>query len=213
MADKTGLTEEQIDFLKEAVNIGAGNAATALSQMLGCSVEVNIPNVYSLAPKRLPSILTSPSLPVVCVKMGLIGDIKGEMFFVVPEKNETELARLVEKHFLGSSGSGSLDKSVLEEVGNILAGVYLTSIHDFCKLNIYHTVPMQATDMFQALLDELLAVRSANVESFIAVEHEFVVIESNIKADSRHIRAILLMVPNAESIGRLVSSMNDAMPQ
>ena len=39
------LTGQYFDVLKELGNIGAGNATTALSQMIGCKVDMSVPQV------------------------------------------------------------------------------------------------------------------------------------------------------------------------
>ena len=41
-------TDEQLDFINEMMNIGAGNAATALQQMLQRRVDLAIPNILKL---------------------------------------------------------------------------------------------------------------------------------------------------------------------
>ena len=45
---KVPYTDVQLDALRELANIGSGNAATALSSMLGREVDVTIPDVVAL---------------------------------------------------------------------------------------------------------------------------------------------------------------------
>jgi chemotaxis protein CheC len=214
MADKTVLSKDEVDFLKEMVNIGVGNAVTALSQLLHYPVDLKVPAVYSLTLTTVSSILDEPALPVVCVKMDMVGSVNGEVFFIVSEKDKDVLVRAAEKAMFGAVKKGALDLSVLEEIGNIMAGVYLTAIHDFCKLNIYHTVPSLRTDMLQSLLDELLINMGRQAESFIVVESEFTIaIESEIAVQGEKIRTFLLMIPSVESVKKLVDSVKGAMPR
>ena len=198
------LSEEQVDFLTEMMNMGAGNAATALSQMLECEVDVKIPAVYVVPPPKVLSILDDPSLPVTCVRMGMVGDVAGDMFFMVPDEQKTNLIRLMERGTPGPKKKGpDVDLSALAEIGNILAGVYLTAIHDLCKLDIYHTVPTLAMDMIQSLLDESLITLGSQAQTMILVENEFIV-------EEKHIRTFLLMIPSAESVKTLVDSIGEA---
>lgn len=207
------LSEEQLDFLAEMMNIGAGNAATALTQMLRCPVNLLIPEVHVLPVPEVPPILGDPSLPVVCVRMGMVGDVSGDLFFIVEEKCMKDLIRVAEKATPGTSQSWSagpknrelndLKLSVIEEIGNIVGGVYLTAVHDFCKLNIYHTVPTVAIDMIQALLDQKLVALSRQVQTIILIENEFIVEEN-------HIRTFLMVVPSTESVNKLVNSIGQA---
>lgn len=95
-----------------------------------------------------------------------------------------------------------------------MTGVYLTAIHDFCKLNIYHSVPAVSTDMFQSLLDELLANMSRGAEKVIVIENVFaIIVESEVAVAGEEIRAFLLMVPSVGSVKALVASIKAAMPK
>ncbi|MDD5094513.1 MAG: chemotaxis protein CheC [Dehalococcoidia bacterium] len=205
------LSSEQLDFLEEMMNVGAGNAATALTQMLQRNVEMIIPKVIIAKPTDKVSILENPSLPVVCVKMDMINDVKGSLFFIVPEEQKSMLIRLAKEVMLGAgkfwrtgeADSKSMDLSLIIEMGNIVAGVYLTAVHDFCKLNIYHTVPILAIDMIQALLDESLGRLTHQIQHIIVIENEF-------RIEERQIRTFLLMVPEANSIKVLADSIGQA---
>jgi len=209
MNNQEMLSAEQIDFLSEMMNIGAGNAVTALSQMLRCEVNVRIPTVHVLPAPKAPSVLGDPSLAVACVRMGMVGDVMGELFFIVPADQRADLTHLAERAVRMRNDESppsafriphSEDISVLTEIGNILAGVYLTAIHDFCRLNIYHTVPTIAIDMIQSLLDESIVVLSRQVQALILIENEFIV-------EERRIKTFLLLIPAVESVRTLVDSI------
>ncbi len=204
------LSEEQVDFLTEMMNVGAGNAATALTQTLQCRVDIVIPRVFAIKDPQEISILTNPSLPVVCARMNMVGDVSGGLFFIVSEEQKKDLIRLAEQAVPGGEGEAfadspvpSVDLSVITEIGNMVAGVYLTAIHDFCRLNIYHTVPTVATDMIQSLLDESLVRLSRQVQHIIVVENEFMVKE-------QLIRTFFVMIPSVESVKTLAGSIEKA---
>ena len=46
LKDYSDLNEYQLDALREIGNIGSGNAATALSDMLDRSVTINVPTIH-----------------------------------------------------------------------------------------------------------------------------------------------------------------------
>jgi len=201
-------TEEQLDFIREMMNIGAGNAVTALQQLLQCPVDLIIPKVHVLPAAHVSSILDNPASLVACVRMGMVGDIGGAMFFIVPEESRKELVSIAEKALLGLSKlpwqkSEEVELSVVAEIGNILSGVYLTAIHDFCGLNIYHTVPILAIDMIQPLLDEALIKTSIQIQTAIVIENEFLI-------EEHHIRTLLLIIPSAESVEPMIDALGQA---
>ena len=203
------LSEEQVDFLREMMNIGTGNAATALSQILGCEVNMEIPTIRVFPSPEADSVLDDPSLRVSCVRMGMVGDVLGDLFFIVPEEHRMVVTDLAEstsgmRNEPGAESPHSEDLSVLNELGNIIAGVYLAAVHDFCKLNIYHTVPALAIDMVQSLLDESLSRTSSQIQAIIVIESRFVI-------EKRHrLRTFLLMIPLEHSLKVLVDSMEQA---
>ena len=199
-------SEEQLDYLVEMMNIGAGNATTALSHLLQCEVAMKLPGVEVLSAGRVPSALGDPSLPVVCLRMRLVGDLTGSLFFLVPDDQKTRLSDLAEQAMLGPKKENPDPDRVLAalaEIGNILAGVYLTALHDFCQLNVCHSVPVLAVDMLQALLDESLARQSGEGPAVILIKNEFDI-------GPEQFGTFFLILPSAASVQALVDSMSEA---
>jgi chemotaxis protein CheC len=205
MKRRTGLLSEgQLDFFRELVNIGAGHAADALQQMLMCPVVLKIPGVYFVAPNHVAGMLENPASLVIGVRMEMVGDIKGEIFFVLLAKYRKTIAYMAEKTLTGTSqDEDKLALSAITEIGNIITGVYLTAVNKFCGLNIYHTVPYTATDMKQSLLDETLAVNLQNRRVAIMVETRFSVGQKKITAE-------LIVVPEDDSVKPLIKAMKQA---
>src|SRR5947209_8017912 len=130
-------TEEQLDYLVEMLNIGAGNASTALNHLLQCQVKMTLPGVKVLTVAEVPDAVGGPSASAVGLRMKMVGDLAGCLFFLVPEDQKGKLADLAERAMLGPEKDNPDPEHVqatLAEIGNILAGVYLTAIHDFCRL-------------------------------------------------------------------------------
>lgn len=196
-------SKEDLDYLREMMNIAAGNAATALSQLLNCVVEIELPNVLILPVDKVSSIFKDPSLPVLCVKSEMVGDVKGALFFVVPDDQKQNMLKLIRQGVPHALKKMVKDSSVMEEIGNIIAGVFLTAIHDFSRLNIYHTVPSLAIDMVQSLLDESIALISGIVKKMLIIENEFIIKDGNV-------RTVLFVMPVVESIDILFESALNA---
>ncbi|HHT9138465.1 MAG TPA: chemotaxis protein CheC [Candidatus Wunengus sp. YC60] len=199
------LSEEQMDFLREMVNIGAGNAADAFSQMLHTTVDLSIPDVYIFPSTKPPPFLKDPAVPFAGTSMEMVGDVRGRLFFLVLDEQKNRLIGLIEKAMPGGENRGGvgIDLSVLEELANILAGVFLVSIHDFCRLNVYHSVPDLKTDMIQSLIEESIAGVLRETAQIILIESSFVIVGENI-------RTYFLIVPDLESTRKLVTSIEDA---
>jgi chemotaxis protein CheC len=199
-------SEEQLDYLVEMLNIGAGNATTALNHLLQCEVDMKLPVVNVVPASEAAVVLGDPAAPVACLRMRMVGDLTGCMFFIVPDDQKAKLAELAERSMLGPKRDNPDPDRVLAalaEIGNILAGVYLTAIHDFCKLNICHSVPILALDMLQALLDESIATQAGEGLTIILITNEFII-------GKEQFRTFFLIFPNRKSITALVDSMKEA---
>lgn len=202
------LAKDQIDYLEEMMNIGAGNSATALEQLLQNKFEMHMPKIYVVPPQKIFSLIGDPMELISCVKMNMIGDIRGEMFFIVSEAMQSYITQLAEQsaQIEKMDGAGP-DTSVIEEIGNIMAGVYLTAIHDFCKLNIYHTIPLTAHDMAQSVLDETIARMGADSQVLFVILNMFT---STLEKELA-VKTFLLMIPSADSEKILLDSIQEAM--
>ena len=63
--DFSKLSSIQIDALKEIGNIGAGNAATALAQIVNAQIDMNVPKVNILPFDGVPEIIGGADSHVV----------------------------------------------------------------------------------------------------------------------------------------------------
>ena len=79
----------------------------------------------------------------------------------------------------------------------------MRAIHDFCKLNIYHTLPALKIDMIQSLLDGSIAAMSHQSQIAFMIENVFVV-------EKHRFRTFFLILPLESSIKTLVDSMEQA---
>jgi chemotaxis protein CheC len=196
--------EMELDYLTEMMTIGAGNAATALEQLLHREIDLKVPSVKILSPMDAGGVLGRPSMLVSCVVSGMLGDVTGDMFFVMQGRYRTDILNIIMESYPGSDKKNiELQQSMLTEVANIIYGVFLTAIHDFCKLAIFYTIPFLATDMFQSLVDESIAKASIRTTELILIECEFIISEKNIKTH-------LILIPSPESIRKLIDSMQAA---
>src|ERR687886_1605486 len=103
MTDLLSLTESQLDALRETANIGAGHAATALSQMTGGTIMITVPTVTIAALEDVPSQIADSEEPVAAVLMQMTGDLTGRTLLVFPRPTAVRLAELMLRRPHGSS--------------------------------------------------------------------------------------------------------------
>ena len=133
------LDAKQLDALREVANIGAGHAATALSQLTNRRILVEVPTVRV---GGLPEESSDAGGDYATVRMQILGDVTGETLQVFP--NDT--ARRIAGILTGADGGvaetfGDMERSALVEAGNIVAGAYLNALSDFMGMLLLMSVP------------------------------------------------------------------------
>lgn len=146
--DYSNLNSIQLDALKEVSNIGAGNAATALSIMLGKKVDMTVPSVNVVKLEEI--VQENGECEVAGTVVRVLGDIAGNILLVfLKDTTKNIIKRLVGSELEPDSEMG---KSVLCEIANIISASYMNSIAQLTGLEITPSVPAIAYDMLGAIL-------------------------------------------------------------
>jgi chemotaxis protein CheC len=148
------LAEFQLDVLKEVGNIGAGHAATALSEMLNRPVNMKIPQVNILPFEEITNSVGGSEEVVIAIFLRVVGEAPGNMFFILSQESTKKILDNMVGMPVQEDGTYSeMEMSALQEIGNILVGSYLSSLADFTHLSMSPTVPSLAIDMAGAILN------------------------------------------------------------
>ncbi len=150
--DLDNLNQEFYDVLREIGNIGAGNATTALAQMLGCKVDMAVPQVRLLEFSEVGTIMGGEEQIMAGIYLMVEGDITGSILFLLNKESARKLiAKLMGMESIGDDLS-EMEQSALKEIGNIITASYLNSLSMLTQLVIYPSVPALSIDMAGAIL-------------------------------------------------------------
>lgn len=151
--DVRDLKALQLDALREVANIGAGHAATALSQMTSRTIMIDVPEVNVRPLESVPDLLGSPDDVIAAVLMHMMGDLTGRTMIIFPEPSARNLSDILFRRPAGSTAEfGAMEQSGLKEVGNILISAYLTALSDFMGMMLVPSVPSLVVDQAGAIL-------------------------------------------------------------
>ena len=194
------VSEKYVDVLKEIGNIGAGNAMTALSQMLQCKVDMRVPQVRLLDFSEVGAIMGGEEKTMCGILLGVEGDITGSIMFLI----ELEAAKgLIKKLMMGyESGQPTFDEmelSALKEISNIITGAYLNSLSTLTNLMIYPTPPSLAIDMAGAIL-------SVPAIEFGIIGDHILLIQSQFY-DDVEIDGYFILIPDLPSYEKILSAL------
>ncbi len=188
MSDFRPFADLQLDVLREVGNIGAGHAATALAKLLDKPVDMMVPKVRVVPFEEIAESVGGVEQVVVAIFLRIDGETPGNMFFILTQESAKRLLRkIVGIEVENDEFYSEMELSALNEIGNILAGSYLSSLADFTNLNMQPTVPSLAIDMAGAILtygllqygemgDHALLIDTAFLEGKDEVEGHFFLI-------------------------------------
>lgn len=195
------LDATKLDALKEIGNIGSGNAATALSEMLEEPVDIGIPVVTILDYNQVVDSLGGSENVLISLMLTLDGDVNGMILFLL----EHDFAHKLLNELTGSDFDkieeiDDLSKSAILEVGNIMASSYVNAIASLTGLDISVSVPNISVDMAGSILS-VPAIFFANISDKI------IFIEDKFDDDTKRSSSRILMIPEVDSLKKIMESL------
>ena len=145
------MSVQYLDVLKELGNIGAGNAATALAELLQSKVDMSVPQVKLINFSEIGDLIGGEEQVMAGMYLAIQKDITGSILFLVKE----EVALHLVKKLMGDYAQdirGEMEQSALKEISNIITGAYLNALSTMTGLRIEPSVPDLAIDMAGAIL-------------------------------------------------------------
>lgn len=199
------LNDIQYDVLKEIGNIGAGNATTALSQMLGMKMDMSVPNVSLMPFSEIAGFIGSEEQIVVGILLELEGELDGMMMFLFDTKSAHHLVDvLMQKEpttsdEIESTEFSEIEMSALNEIGNIVAGSYLTAISSLTNMKIIASVPNMTIDMIGALMSVPAIEFGKYGDKLLLIQSQF--------GELDFVTGYFLLIPEYDSYDKILSSL------
>ena len=93
--------------------------------------------------------------------------------------------------------------SALQEVGNIMAGSYLSSLSDFTHLNLFPTVPSLSIEMAGAIISAGLLELSKVGDFAIVIDTKFMEVEQQLHSINGH----FFLLPDPDSFETIFAAL------
>lgn len=189
------------DVLREIGNIGAGNATTALAQMLNTKVDMHVPKVDLLEFSEVGEAMGGEEQIMAGIYLIVEGDISGSIMFLLEKSSAKALvAKLMGTTSENPDGDfDEMELSALKEIGNIITGSYLSSLSTLTNLNIYPTPPDICIDMCGAILSVPAIEFGAISDKMLLIATEF--------TDDIKLEGYFILVPDLESYDKILTSL------
>ena len=205
MDDIRSLKALQLDALREVANIGAGHAATALSQMIGGTIMISVPTINVSRLEEVPPQISAPEEPVAAVLMHMLGDLTGRTLLVFPKPTAARLASLMLRRAGSSEELGEMEQSAIKEAGNILSSAYMNALSDFMGMMLLPSPPSLAIDMSTAVLTTAYLQFGTDRDYVFCVESEFYMTDVDEK-----LRGFFLLLPDPASLQAILRAVRVA---
>jgi chemotaxis protein CheC len=191
----------EIDTLKEIGSIGTGNAATALSQMIGKEVRITLPEVRIMGYNEAIEWIGGPE----AITAGVLSQLGGEINGIMLSVQQMDFINLVLSNVLGQAVSDfnmlrEMEISTLVEVGNIMISTFINALSGLADISIRLTVPAFAVDMQGAILTVPMAAYGGQSDYIMTIGGNFV-------CDGKQVPCRLLLSPDIRSLNFLLRKL------
>ena len=186
------------DALNELGNIGAGNAATALSQMMNnVTIRLSVTTVRMIGAAEACSYIRSDGQDnMIGVYLDIVGDIHGRMLFLLHRESVDSLVSAMTGGMDPATLPDEMKSSAMQEVGNIITASYINSLSTMTGLTIDESVPTVVVDT----IEHILAAAMAN-------NNKILFVQSQLRAEAANVRGFFVFMPDSPSFAILMKAL------
>ncbi len=193
--------EIYIDVLKEISNIGSAHATTSLASLLKNVLKMKVPTVKVVKITDISTLLGDEEQLVAATLIGMKGDVSGIMMNLMDEPTTLKILKIIlNKEETSLMNLDEVEKSLLQEIGNILTSAYVSALADLTNLKITPSIPNLAVDMAAAIL-------SVPALQYSIDNDEILLIETQFYNDVDTLSGYYLMIPTEESFKKILTAL------
>lgn len=187
----------ELDALKEIVNIGGGNAATSISQLIEKPVHMTVPVIEALSYDEVFAHIMAEDTVVKAILTRILGDANGVFLFVGRQEDLTDVAKMM---LPTEEVSEELIDSALKELVNIVVNAFLNAVTKLLDLELMSSVPLLTEDLFGSIVSSVYLEQGQYDDTILIIKLEFYY-------QGNRIESSLYYVPQPGSIEKLLNSL------
>jgi chemotaxis protein CheC len=191
------LNEVQLDAIRELGNIGAAHAATTLSQMLMCQINMSVPEIQVVDIGEVYNHIGDQYSAMVVFQ--LQGELEPGGYIILLVSRESAL-RLTNT-MLGMTDTdrdiSEMDQSALLEIGNIMISAFLDGTATLLGIVMLPSPPELAIDMAHAGMASLLATMEADID-------EVILFRTELKDEEHMVNSDILFLPDTRTLNDIL---------
>lgn len=197
------IDDQKLDVLKELGNIGAGNAATSISLMLGKTIKITVPSAEIIPISELWKKFTDPEEITSGSMVEIEGEIEGALLFLLgaeETKSLIELLMLPRPDDL--TNMDEITSSAIGEIANIMCSSYITALSNFTGINIHSMPPKVVVDMLSAIVSEVSLIITNGGDYVILIQTDILLEELEDK-----VKGYLIYISDEKNTQKILESL------
>ena len=183
--------ELDLGILLELGSIGAGHAATALSEILQQQITIEVPKIRNIQPHLIPQFFDMHDMPIEAVYMQLSEKYGCDLLLAFELSEAKKIAAMMTFAASIEELTSEIETSAICELANILIGAFLTAISDFIQVGLFPTTPQSTVDTFNTVIDFFLIKQSMLSQNALIFDTRF-------KRQNENAKCILIIFPSQE---------------
>jgi len=163
------LSELQRDALIEIFNIGVGQAANSMSQIVGEAITLSVPLIELLhGNNQAEAIGTIVRNPRICaVSQDFTGGLNAKAFLIFPEGKTREIVRRMVGESVSAEELSEMEQEALSEIGNIILNACFSSMSDLLHADFKSSLPTYHL----GLVGEVLSMQKSHDKNLLLLLH------------------------------------------
>lgn len=190
-AKLSGGKEIDSGILLELGSIGAGHAATALSDVLQQPIQIEVPKIHTMPAHLIPNFYNKHDMPAIAVYLQLTEKLGCDILLMYELTEAKKIAAMMTMASSIEELDPTMETSAIHELANILIGSFLTAISDFIRTTLLPTTPQSVVDTFDAIIDSFLIKQSM-------LSEDAMIFETRFKRQGEDAKCMLMIFPSKE---------------
>lgn len=199
------LNDTQLDVMREIGNIGAGNACTALSVLMGTPIDMSVPKVQLLGIDSTSEYLGGGDTEVFGIRINVKEDLTGMMYHIINKRfAERIITTFYPKEINTFDDINEMDLSVISEMGNITSGAYANALATLSGYKVDIGTPQPHGRTVKEILSDPITAYGAEGDKILVVDEQFIINEEKLTSN-------MILVLDGESLEKLFNKLGVKM--
>lgn len=194
------LSDLQVDALTEVFNIGAGRAASSLSEIVGDEVRLSVPRIQLCQSSEVNAdFLSLNSSRLGAVRQHFSGPFDAGAMLLFTEERALEIVRDMMGSQLSVEELAEFEQEAMCELGNIILNACLSAMADILSLTFDSSLPVYSVDSSDMILQQFIVDADQPI---------MLILHIDLAIEKRHSQGYLVFLLSSSSLAELLTHIN-----